>query len=104
MVAASRGSADCLRLLLAADATATAAASHEPLSGPCSVAIRSYHDGYTPLHAAVISRSLPCLELLLAARNAHDHRRLFEPSTQNKYNQTALHAVSAILNNEGGPI
>ena len=54
----------------------------------CAASRRVYHDGYTPLHAAVISRSLECVRLLLAMG--------FDPSAQNKYQQSALHIAARL--------
>jgi hypothetical protein len=86
-LAALRGHSDCLALLLAAD---EAAGSAPGCNGEHArrAASRDYHDGYSPLHAAVISRSLPCIELLLAAG--------FSPSAQNKYGQTPLHIAASL--------
>ena len=58
------------------------------MPGACAASRRVYHDGYTPLHAAVISRSLECVRLLLAMG--------FDPSAQNKYQQSALHIAARL--------
>ncbi len=82
-LAALRGHAACLRLLLA---------SHRA-SGVDSTACK-FHDGYTPLHAAVIGRGgmcgepLSCIHLLLAAG--------FAPDDANKYAQTPLHLAARL--------
>ena len=74
-LAALRGHPECLQLLLDAQA-------------PDAPAKCTYHDGYTPLHAAVISRSVKCLRMLLDAG--------FDPSAQNKYGQTVLHIAASL--------
>ena len=110
-LAALRGHADCLELLLASPrgpidlprdggdesrvARADDRATNEVAGAdrPASSCRREwkdahFHDGYTPLHAAVIARSLRCVELLLACG--------FDPSAQNKYDQTALHIAASL--------
>ena len=83
-LAALRGHPDCLSLVLAADAAANGGGE----SGLGSCAAREYHDGYTPLHAAVISRSVPCMHLLIRAG--------FNASAQNKYGQSPLHIAASL--------
>ena len=73
-IAALRGHAECLKLLL-----------DSPLP---KVSAKAYHDGYTPVHAAVIGRSLPCLKMLLDAR--------FDPDTPNRFMQTPLHLAARL--------
>ena len=70
-----RGHVDCLELLLT-------------MPRPSSLRDVSFHDGYTPLHAAVIARSIECVRLLLG----HG----FNPSAQNKFLQTALHIAASL--------
>ena len=90
-LAALRGHAQCLELLLTCSRCAATepgkAGGGQPLGAP-PPAQRAYHDGYTPVHAAVISRSLRCLELLLSAG--------FPVSAQNKYLQTGLHIAASL--------
>lgn len=74
-LAALRGHVDCLELLLT-------------MPRPSSLRDVSFHDGYTPLHAAVIARSIECVRLLLG----HG----FNPSAQNKFLQTALHIAASL--------
>ena len=74
-LAALRGHAECLQLMLKADTTRASMPEASPEGGgerpPSS---RAYHDGYTPLHAAVIARSADCIRMLLS----HG----FDPSAQ----------------------
>jgi ankyrin repeat protein len=92
-LAALRGHADCLKLLLEAGgnfkvAPADDASEAHTVAFGRYAASREYHDGYTPLHAAVISRSIPCIQLLLQYG--------FAPSAQNRYQQTALHIAASL--------
>ena len=94
-LAALRGHAECLQLLLEAGGNYVLH-NEQQQKGEIGVpptfgryaASKEYHDGYTPLHAAVISRSLPCTQLLL------DYG--FAPSAQNRYQQTALHIAASL--------
>ena len=85
-LASLRGHPECLRLLLRADEALCAGG--RPGAIKCTAAGREYHDGYTPVHAAVISRSVACVKLLLAAG--------FAPGTQNKYGQSPLHIAASL--------
>ena len=65
----------------AADGAAEGAAEGAP---SCAAATRSYHDGYTPLHAAVIARSIACLVRRAPDRSGRVRTRLHTrpPSAQ----------------------
>ncbi|KAL1498660.1 hypothetical protein AB1Y20_013973 [Prymnesium parvum] len=72
-IAALRGHLTCLRYLLAEEVPRAA---------------RAYHDGYTPLHAAVIGKAVPCLRLLL--------QHGFDVDARNRFGQTALHLAARL--------
>ena len=87
-LAALRGHPECLQLLLHAD-MAVSGGGEAGVGGVCGgCAAREYHDGYTPLHAAVISRSVACMRVLLRAG--------FNACAQNKYGQSPLHIAASL--------
>ena len=98
-LAALRGHLGCVRLLLR-----TASNGVEPPSdggavggavgGGPPAALRSvcYHDGYTPLHAAVIVRAPECCKLLL--------RYGFAVDATNRFLQTPLHLAACLGSHE----
>ena len=84
-VAALRGHAECLALLCEA---ARRPADHDAADAPAWHDGFKWHDGYTPVHAAVISHSAQCVTLLVDAG--------FPPDARNRFLQTPLHLAARL--------
>ena len=108
-LAALRGHLGCVRLLLRTasngveppmcdGANATGGGTGGGGTGGPPAALRSvcYHDGYTPLHAAVIVRAPECCRLLL--------RYGFEVDATNRFLQTPLHLAACLGSHEAAQL